>query len=41
MNIGNKTRTSFFIADLNVTDGYKSKKSNETNNFTHFFQILI
>ena len=39
MNIGNKTKL-FFITDLNVTDGYKSKKSNETNTY-HFFSNLI
>ena len=32
-----QNKNSFFIADLNVTDGYKSKKSNETNTLTHFF----
>ena len=32
-----QNKNSFFIADLNITDGYKSKKSNESNTLTHFF----
>ncbi len=32
-----QNENSFFISDLNITDGYKSKKSNESNTLTHFF----
>ena len=36
-----QNENSFFISDLNITDGYKSKKSNESNTLTHFFQNII
>ena len=32
-----KNKRSFFITDLNVVRGYKSKKSNEKNTLTHLF----
>ena len=32
-----KNKKSFFITDLNVVRGYKSKKSNEKNTLTHLF----
>ena len=32
-----QNKKSFFIADFNVTDGYKSKKENENNTLTHLF----
>ena len=32
-----QNKNSFFIADLNFVDNYKSKKSNEKNTLTHFF----
>ena len=32
-----KNKKSFFITDLNVVSGYKSKKSNEKNTLTHLF----
>ncbi|MDC2985631.1 LPS assembly protein LptD [Candidatus Pelagibacter sp.] len=32
-----QNKNSFFIADLNIVDGYKSKKFNETNTLTHLF----
>jgi len=32
-----QNENSFFIADLNIVDNYKSKKSNEKNTLTHFF----
>ena len=32
-----QNKNSFFIADLNIVDNYKSKKSNEKNTLTHFF----
>ena len=32
-----QNKNSFFIADINVVDNYKSKKSNEKNTLTHFF----
>ena len=32
-----KNKNSFFIADFNITDGYKSKISNKENTLTHIF----
>ena len=32
-----KNKSSFFIADFNIADGYKSKISNEKNTLTHLF----
>tara|TARA_Y100000816_G_scaffold291284_1_gene282205 strand:- start:2251 stop:4680 length:2430 start_codon:yes stop_codon:yes gene_type:complete len=32
-----QNKNSFFISDLNIVDGYKSKKSNEKNTLTHLF----
>ncbi len=32
-----KNKNSFFMADFNITDGYKSKISNEENTLTHLF----
>ena len=32
-----QNKNSFFIADFNIVDGYKSKKSNEKNTLTHLF----
>ena len=32
-----KNKNSFFIADLNIIDGYKSKKTNKQNTLTHLF----
>ena len=32
-----QNKNSFFIADLNIVDGYKSKKTNEENTLTHLF----
>ncbi len=32
-----QNKNSFFITDLNVVNGYKSKKSNEENTLTHLF----
>ncbi|MDC2980562.1 LPS assembly protein LptD, partial [Candidatus Pelagibacter sp.] len=32
-----KNKNSFFIADFNIVDGYKSKKSKEENTLTHLF----
>jgi len=32
-----QNKNSFFIADFNITDGYKSKSSNEKNTLTHLF----
>ena len=32
-----QNENSFFIADLNIVDNYKSKKSNEKNTLTHLF----
>ncbi len=32
-----KNKNSFFIADFNIIDGYKSKKSKKTNTLTHLF----
>ena len=32
-----KNKNSFFIADFNITDGYKSKRENENNTLTHLF----
>ena len=32
-----QNKNSFFIADLNIIDGYKSKNSNEKNTLTHLF----
>ena len=32
-----QNKNSYFIADLNIVDGYKSKKSNEENTLTHLF----
>ena len=32
-----QNKNSFFIADLNIVDNYKSKKSNEKNTLTHLF----
>jgi len=32
-----QNKNSFFIADFNITDGYKSKTSNKKNTFTHLF----
>ena len=32
-----QNKKSFFISDLNITDGYKSKKTKEENTLIHFF----
>ena len=32
-----QNKNSFFITDINIVDGYKSKKSNEKNTLTHLF----
>ncbi len=32
-----QNKNSFFIADFNIIDGYKSKKSSEDNTLTHLF----
>ena len=32
-----QNKNSFFITDLNIVNGYKSKKSKEKNTLTHFF----
>ena len=32
-----QNKDSFFITDLNIIDGYKSKNSNEKNTLTHLF----
>ena len=32
-----QNKNSFFITDLNIVDGYKSKNSNEKNTLTHLF----
>ena len=32
-----QNKRSFFIADFNITDGYKSKKENKKNTLTHLF----
>ena len=32
-----QNKDSFFITDLNIVDGYKSKKSNKTKTLTHLF----
>ena len=32
-----QNKNSFFITDLNIVDGYKSKKSNKENTLTHLF----
>ena len=32
-----QNQNSYFITDLNIVDGYKSKKSNEENTLTHLF----
>ena len=32
-----QNKRSFFIADFNITDGYKSKKEGEKNTLTHLF----
>ena len=32
-----QNKKSFFITDLNIVDGYKSKNSNEKNTLTHLF----
>ena len=32
-----QNKNSFFIADFNIVDGYKSKKSNKENSLTHLF----
>ena len=32
-----QNKKSFFITDLNIVDGYKSKKSNKENTLTHLF----
>ena len=32
-----QNKDSFFITDLNIVDGYKSKNSNEKNTLTHLF----
>ena len=32
-----QNKNSFFIADFNIVDGYKSKKSKEENTLTHLF----
>ncbi len=32
-----QNKKSFFISDLNITDGYKSKKTNQENTLIHFF----
>jgi len=32
-----QNKNSFFIADFNITDGYKSKTTNMKNTLTHFF----
>ena len=32
-----QNKNSYFTADLNIVDGYKSKKSNEKNTLTHLF----
>ena len=32
-----QNKNSYLIADFNIVDGYKSKKSNEKNTLTHLF----
>ena len=32
-----QNKSSFFITDFNIVDGYKSKKSNEKDTLTHLF----